>query len=91
MAWQDRFRALGEELIAGEITPAEYRERSEEVLAEAEQEPDREDAEATVPRKVPIPSSAAREAPSGEMTLIVSDPEETAPVSHRISEKLETD
>ena len=36
MAWQDRFRVLADELTTGRITIDEYRERSEEILAEAE-------------------------------------------------------
>jgi anti-sigma factor ChrR (cupin superfamily) len=97
MAWQDRFRALGDELTAGKITTDEYRERVEEILAAA----DREAAETTTPKtaertapktKVHIPASAAREAPTGEMTQIVGNPDETAPIGEpsgdRISEKL---
>jgi hypothetical protein len=75
MAWEDRLRALGEELIAGEITTGDYRERCEELLAEA----DRERTEQ--PRRVHIPTSAAWEAPSGEMTQIVGTREETTPLS----------
>lgn len=91
MAWQDRFRALGDELTSGKITTDEYRERVEAILAEAE----REAAEKTSPKKVHIPASAAREAPTGEMTQIVGDPDSTAPIGepgepggNRISEKL---
>lgn len=93
MAWQDRFRALGDELTSGKITTDEYRERVEDVLAEA----DREAAQTTSPNKVHIPASAAREEPSGEMTQIVGNPDRTAPIGepageprgNRISEKLE--
>jgi hypothetical protein len=34
MSWQDRLRDLGERLVAGEITTAQYRTDSEEILAE---------------------------------------------------------
>jgi hypothetical protein len=88
MAWQDRFRALGDELTSGKISTDEYRERVEEVLTTA----DREAAEKTSPKKVHIPASAAREAPTGEMTQIVGNPDDTAPIGEpvgdRIGEKL---
>lgn len=74
MGWQERFRELGERLTSGEITTDEYRQLSEEILAEADQEA----AEETQPReRVPIPASAAWEAPSGEMTQIVGTRDET--------------
>jgi hypothetical protein len=98
MAWQDRFRALGDELTSGKITTGEYRERVEAILSVADREADREAAEKTRPKKVHIPASAAREAPTGEMTQIVGDPDSTAPIvepggpsgpsGNRISEKL---
>lgn len=75
MAWQDRFRALGEELTAGKITTGDYRERCEELLAEADRE------RADEPARVHIPASAAWEAPSGEMTQIVGARDDTTPVS----------
>jgi hypothetical protein len=88
MAWQDRFRALGDELTSGKITTDEYRERVEEILAKADQEV----AATRDPKKVHIPASAAREAPTGEMTQIVGNPDQTAPIGEpggdRISEKL---
>lgn len=84
MSWQDRLRELGERLVSGEITTARYRTESEELLAEA----DREAAANTQPappektarEKVPIPASAAWEAPSGEMTQIVGRDDETKTV-----------
>jgi hypothetical protein len=92
MAWQDRFRALGDELTSGKITTDEYRERVEEFLTAADREADRETAATRSPKKVRIPASAAREAPTGEMTQIVGDPDQTAPIDDpggdRISEKL---
>jgi hypothetical protein len=105
MAWQDRFRALGEDLISGRIGTDEYRTRSEEILAEV----DRQAAEATQPATQPttqpprvrIPASAAWEAPTGEMTQIVGARDQTALVNdpvgesrkapESISDKLETD
>jgi hypothetical protein len=88
MAWQDRLRALGEELISGKSTIDQYRARIEEVLAEAEREAaEREPARES---RVHIPTSAALEAPSGEMTQIVGTrEEETTPVPNGISEKLD--
>lgn len=89
MSWQDRLRLLGDRLTAGEITTAQYRVESEEILAEA----DREAADTmTVPavptstdeaerQKVRIPVSAAWEAPSGEMTQIVGTRDETTLVN----------
>jgi hypothetical protein len=76
MAWQDRFRALGEELTSGKITTGDYRERCEEILAEADREAGEDE-----PRRVHIPVSAAREAPSGEMTQIVGARDDTTPLS----------
>jgi hypothetical protein len=69
MAWQDRFRALGEELIAGTISTGEYRERLDGILAEAERR-----------ERVHIPTSAALEAPTGEMTQIVGARDDTTPL-----------
>lgn len=97
MSWQDRLRELGERLVAGEITTAQYRTESEGILAEA----DREAAADTQPApsapselsgasgasgvsgrgKVHIPVSAAWEAPSGEMTQIVGRDDRTTAVS----------
>lgn len=94
MSWQDRLRELGERLVSGEITTARYRVDSEAILAEA----DREAAAETQPsppgksarEQVPIPMSAAWEAPSGEMTQIVGTHDETtvvdASISHRPGE-----
>lgn len=79
MGWQERFRELGERLTAGEITTDEYRALSEEILADA----DREAAARTQPapaERVHIPTSAAWEAPSGEMTQIVGTRDETTVV-----------
>ncbi|MGH3876140.1 MAG: hypothetical protein ACRDSK_03795 [Actinophytocola sp.] len=93
MAWQDRFRALGEDLVSGRIGTDEYRARSEEILAEV----DRQAAEATQPTArsttqptqsplVRIPASAAWEAPTGEMTQIVGTRDETALVNDPVDE-----
>jgi hypothetical protein len=93
MSWQDRLRDLGERLVSGEITTAQYRVESESILAEA----DREAAAETQPTppdktpkaRVPIPVSAAWEAPSGEMTQIVGTQDETTTVaSDSIAERL---
>ena len=73
MAWQDRFRALGEELTTGKITTGDYRERCEEILTEADLER---------ARRVHIPASAAWEMPSGEMTQIVGTRDDTTPVTN---------
>lgn len=85
MSWQDRLRDLGERLVSGEITTTQYRAESDSILAEA----DREAAAETRPTpptetpkvKVPIPVSAAWEAPSGEMTQIVGTHDETTTVA----------
>ena len=88
MEWQDRFRALGEDLVSGRIGTDEYRTRSEEILAEV----DRRAAEATQPTAQPqpqlvrIPASAAWEAPTGEMTQIVGTRDETALVNDPVDE-----
>ncbi|HEV7646552.1 MAG TPA: hypothetical protein VGP26_00165 [Actinophytocola sp.] len=87
MAWQDQFRALGEELTSGKITTGDYRERCAEILAEA----DRERAETEARQRVHIPASAAWEAPSGEMTQIVGTRDDTTPLSQGIGEQLEAD
>jgi hypothetical protein len=76
MAWQDRFRALGDELVDGKITTGEYRERLGEILTEA-------DKEAADRKRVHIPASAAWEAPSGEMTQIVGTRDDTTPVTNQ--------
>ena len=91
MSWQDRLRDLGERLVSGEITTARYRVESEAVLAEA----DREAAAETQPsppdksarEQVPIPVSAAWEAPSGEMTQIVGTRDETTVVDDSLSDR----
>jgi hypothetical protein len=92
MSWQDRLRLLGDRLTSGEITTAEYRVSSEEILAEA----DRAAAAETQPTptggtdapKVRIPVSAAWEAPSGEMTQIVGTDDRTTMVNPSIADKL---
>src|ERR1044071_9284080 len=64
MGWQEDLKQLGEQLTSGEIPTAEYRTRSESVLAQADQEA----ADETQPTEKPkphIPVSAAWEAPSG--------------------------
>lgn len=92
MGWQDRLRVLGEQLTSGEITTAEYRERSDEILAEADREAAADTqpaaAEDTDRPKVHIPVSAAWEAPSGEMTQIVGTDEKTTMVNNSITDKL---
>jgi len=93
MSWQDRLRLLGDRLSAGDITTAEYRVASEDILAEA----DRAAAAETQPAptgetdtpKVRIPVSAAWEAPSGEMTQIVGTDDRTSVVNTSIADKLE--
>lgn len=93
MSWQDRLRDLGERLVSGEITTAQYRTMSEGILADA----DREAAAATQPappqqtgrEQVPIPVSAAWEAPSGEMTQIVGTADETTVVNTSIADRLD--
>jgi hypothetical protein len=94
MSWQERLRDLGERLVTGEITTAQYRTVSEEILATADQEAAAEtqpSPEEKTPReKVPIPVSAAWEAPSGEMTQIVgTDDRTTAVASDSIADKLD--
>ncbi|TDV50900.1 hypothetical protein [Actinophytocola oryzae] len=93
MSWQERLRELGDQLVSGEVTTAQYRTRSEQILAEA----DREAADDTQPapppetgrEKVPIPVSAAWEAPSGEMTQIVGTTDKTTVVKNSIAEALD--
>jgi hypothetical protein len=93
MTWQDRLRDLGERLVSGEITTDRYRVESEGILAEA----DREAAAGTTPspqdktsrEKVPIPVSAAWEAPSGEMTQIVGADDRTTVVDTSIGDQLD--
>lgn len=80
MAWQDRFRTLGDELVDGTITTGEYRERLGEILAEADKEA--ADEEAADRKRVHIPASAAWEEPSGEMTQIVGTRDDTTPVTN---------
>lgn len=95
MGWQDRFRELGDLLMSGEITTDEYRTRSEEILAEADDEAaaDTQPTEAEPDEdrtRVRIPVSAAWEAPSGEMTQIVGTRDETTMVgSDTIGDKLD--
>jgi hypothetical protein len=94
MSWQDRLRDLGERLVAGEITTAQYRTDSEAILAEADLEAAADTQPAppdeTAKKKVPIPTSAAWEAPSGEMTQIVGRDDETTMVSEEsIANRLE--
>ena len=92
MTWQDRLRDLGEKLVSGEITTDRYRTESEGILVEA----DRETAAETQPSpqektgrdKVPIPVSAAWEAPSGEMTQIVGTDDRTTVVNTSIADQL---
>lgn len=94
MSWQDRLRTLGERLTSGEITTAEYRSQSEEILAEADREaaeetrPRQDSAEGQAQAKVHIPKSAAWEAPSGEMTQIVGTDEHTRVVNNSIADQL---
>lgn len=93
MTWQDRLRDLGERLVSGEITTDRYRTESESILADA----DREAAAETQPsphdktgkEKVPIPVSAAWEAPSGEMTQIVGTDDKTSVVNASIGDQLD--
>ena len=98
LSWQDRLRDLGERLTSGEITTAEYRTASEEILAEADAEAAAEThAEETQAHqetppgdrpKVRIPVSAAWEAPSGEMTQIVGTQDKTTVVNTSIADQL---
>lgn len=88
MGWQEDLKQLGEQLTSGQITTAEYRKRSEAVLAEADQEAAAE-TQPTEKPKPHIPVSAAWEAPSGEMTQIVGMKDETTLVSNSIAEKLD--
>jgi hypothetical protein len=93
MSWQERLRDLGERLVSGEITTARYRTESEAILAEADREAAAETQpspqEKTPREKVPIPVSAAWEAPSGEMTQIVGTEDKTTTVqSDSISDRL---
>jgi hypothetical protein len=93
MSWQDRLRDLGERLVSGEITTAQYRTESEALLAEADQEAAAETQpsppEKSAREKVPIPVSAAWEAPSGEMTQIVGTSDKTTMVSPAIADRLD--
>jgi hypothetical protein len=92
MSWQDRLRELGERLVAGDITTAQYRTESETILAEADKEAAAETqpspTEKSVKEKVRIPVSAAWEAPSGEMTQIVGTRDETTVVDTSIADRL---
>jgi hypothetical protein len=93
MSWQERLRDLGDQLVSGEVTTAQYRTMSEEILAEADREAAADTQPAppeTPPRqKVPIPVSAAWEAPSGEMTQIVGTDDKTSVVKTSIAEALD--
>jgi hypothetical protein len=95
MGWQEDLKLLGEQLTSGEITTAEYRERSDSVLAEADREAAELAAAETRPTEPPerpkphIPVSAAWEAPSGEMTQIVGTQDKTTLVTNSIADKLE--
>ncbi len=93
MSWQDRLRLLGDRLTAGEITTAQYRAQSEDILADADREAAAKTqptpSEATDAPKVPIPTSAAWEAPSGEMTQIVGTDDRTTVVNTSIADKLD--
>lgn len=86
MRWHERFRQLGEQLTAGQISTDEYRTRSEAILAEADSEaaavtqPTQSDQSTRQKASVRIPRSAAWEAPSGEMTQIVGTRDETMQV-----------
>lgn len=88
MDWQERLRRLDGRLAAEEISMAEYRKLRDEILAEASGGTPRSPAKvasdhawtATNPGadpRVPIPISAALDAPSGEMTQVVRDDEPT--------------
>jgi hypothetical protein len=74
MDWQDELRTLDSKLTEGQLSQAEYRKLRDQVLAEASSGgpvhrpvgPEHHD-------RVHIPSSAADEAPSGEMTQVISD------------------
>lgn len=98
MGWQEDLKLLGEQVTSGEITTAEYRERSDSVLAEADREAAELAAAATAPTEAPkeperpkphIPVSAAWEAPSGEMTQIVGTQDNTTLVTNSIADKLD--
>jgi hypothetical protein len=95
MGWQEDLKLLGEQLTSGEITTAEYRERSDSVLAEADREAAELAAAETQPTEPPerpkphIPVSAAWEAPSGEMTQIVGTQDKTTLVTNTIADKLD--
>lgn len=73
MDWQDELRTLDSRLTEGKISQAEYRKLRDQVLAEAS-------SGGPAPRpvgpehhdRVHIPSSAADEEPSGEMTQVIS-------------------
>lgn len=92
MTWQDRLRDLGERLVSGEITTDQYRAASEGILAEADREAAAETqpspSDKTTREKVPIPVSAAWEAPSGEMTQIVGTDDRTTVVNTSIADQL---
>jgi hypothetical protein len=84
MDWQERLRRLDGRLAAEEISMAEYRKLRDEILAEASGGTPRSAARpvgelawmaanpGAEPSPVQIPVSAAREAPSGEMTQTVA-------------------
>lgn len=94
MSWQERLRDLGERLVSGEISTTQYRAESEGILAEADRaaaaDTQPTPQERTVREKVHIPTSAAWEAPSGEMTQIVGMADETTVVGNSIADRLDT-
>jgi hypothetical protein len=73
MDWQDELRTLDSRLAEGQLSQAEYRKLRDQVLAEASSGgpvhrpvgPEHHD-------RLHIPSSAAEEAPLGEMTQVIS-------------------
>lgn len=92
MSWQDRLRDLGERLVSGQVTTAQYRTESEDILAEADAAADAEQPappERTPREKVPIPTSVAWEAPTGEMTQRVGMADETTVLDGGIADRLD--
>jgi hypothetical protein len=75
MSWQDRLRDLGERLASGEITTAEYRRVSEEILAEADAEAAAETAPESVAATQPVPAAGTRDE---TVTQTVAEARETA-------------
>jgi hypothetical protein len=73
MDWQDELRALDGRLAEGQLSQAEYRKLRDQVLAEASSGgPVHRPAGPEHHDRVHIPSSAAEEAPLGEMTQVIS-------------------